>query len=131
MTCSEENVLVEDQFDCHSDVIRPEFLFLATALANSISIVVMHLTDSVHPPAGAFTFIAINASAKIRSLGYFYVLLPVGIGSVWFISWAWFVNKYIDLMVNRLFCTKITDWISVVKLKEGQPTLKIGLDKIQ
>ena len=106
MTCSEENVLAEDQFDCHSDVIRPDIIVLATALANSISIVVMHLTDSVHPPAGAFTYIAINASAKIRSLGYFYVLLPVGIGSVWFISWAWFVNKYIDLMLNCLFSTK-------------------------
>ena len=64
----------------------------------------MHLTDSVHPPAGAFAYIAINAAAKIRSLGYFYIILPVGIGSVWFVTWSWFVNKYINMMIERLFC---------------------------
>ena len=96
----------EGEFDCHSDAVQPELLLIASAFANSISIVVMHLTDSVHPPAGAFAYIAINAAAKIRSLGYFYILLPVGIGSVWFVTWAWFVNKYINMMVERLFCVE-------------------------
>ena len=94
----------EDDFDCHSDAVQPDLLLIASALANSISIVVMHLTDSVHPPAGAFAYIAINAAAKIRSLGYFYIILPVGIGSVWFVTWSWFVNKYINMMIERLFC---------------------------
>merc|ERR1712212_732645 len=57
----------------------------------------------MHPPAGAFAYIAINASPKIRSLGYLYMILPVGIGCLWFVTWAWIVNKYINLIVQKLF----------------------------
>ena len=94
--CSEGNL------DCDSDAVRPNLLLVASALANSISIAVMHLTDSVHPPAGAFAYIAVNAASKIRSLGYFYMVLPVGIGSVWFVFVSWFVNKYVSRMVDHL-----------------------------
>ena len=80
----------DDVLGCDSDAVQPNLLLLASALANSISIVVMHLTDSVHPPAGAFAYIAVNAAGKIRSLGYFYMILPVGIGSVWFVILYWF-----------------------------------------
>eukprot|EP00090_Calanus_glacialis_P018833 TRINITY_DN29152_c0_g1_i1.p1 TRINITY_DN29152_c0_g1~~TRINITY_DN29152_c0_g1_i1.p1 ORF type:complete len:275 (+),score=52.33 TRINITY_DN29152_c0_g1_i1:86-910(+) len=97
----------EDELYCDSDAVQPNLLLLASALANSISIVVMHLTDSVHPPAGAFAYIAINAAGKIRSLGYFYMILPVGIGSVWFVMLSWFVNKYVNMMVDHLFCINI------------------------
>jgi len=96
----------DDGFDCNSDAVRPDLLLLATALANSISILAMHLTDSMHPPAGAFTYIAVNASGKIRSLGYFYLVLPVGIGCVWFVMWSWFINKYVNWMVYYPFCKK-------------------------
>jgi len=99
----------EDGFDCNSDAIRPDLLLLATALANSISIFAMHLTDSMHPPAGAFTYIAVNASGKIRSLGYFYLVLPVGIGCVWFVMWAWFINNWVNWMVDYPFCKKSED----------------------
>ena len=92
------------EFDCHSDAVQPNLLLLASALANSISILVMHLTDSIHPPGGAFAYIAINAAAKIRSLGYFYTIFPAGIGSVWFVVWSWFVNKYINRLFEHLFC---------------------------
>ena len=102
MNCIEEPL--EDEFDCNSDAVRPDLLLLASAFANSISIVAMHLTDSMHPPAGAFAYIAINASPKIRSLGYLYMILPVGIGCLWFVTWAWIVNKYINLIVQKLFC---------------------------
>ena len=64
----------------------------------------MHLTDSIHPPAGAFTYIAVNAGGKISSLGYLYLVIPVGIGCAWFVFWSWFVNKYINGMVDMLFC---------------------------
>jgi len=88
---------------CDSDTVQPNLLFLSTALANSVSIVVMHLTDSVHPPAGAFAFIGVNAAGKIRSLGYFYTVLPVGIGSVWLVFLSWVVNNYVNRIVEYFF----------------------------
>ena len=92
----------KDELGCDSDAVQPNLLLLASALANSLSIVVMHLTDSLHPPAGAFAYIAVNAAGKIRSLGYFFMILPVGIGSVWFILLSWLVNKYVTRMVDQL-----------------------------
>ena len=104
---------------CDSDAVRPDLLLIATALANSISIVAMHLTDSVHPPAGAFAYIAINAGAKVRSLGFFYIILPVGIGSLWFVTWSWFVNKYINMMVDIIFCVKKLEGVEKIELNNG------------
>ena len=43
--CS-ESLLENHEFDCNSDAVRPEYLLLASAIANSLSIVAMHLTDS-------------------------------------------------------------------------------------
>lgn len=93
----------ESVLGCDSHTVQPSLLFLSTALANSVSIVVMHLTDSVHPPAGAFAFIGVNAAGKIRSLGYFYSVLPVGIGSVWLVFLSWVVNNYVNRVVEYLF----------------------------
>ena len=112
MNCLEET-FENDGFDCNSNDIRPELLLLASALANSISIFVMHLTDSIHPPAGAFTYIAVNAGGKISSLGYLYLVIPVGIGCAWFVFWSWFVNKYINRMTDMLFCDKIHEGIPI------------------
>jgi len=51
--------------------------WLAAALAVSISIVLMQITKTLHPPGGATALIAIIGSPKIRSLGYGYVLSPI------------------------------------------------------
>ena len=102
LNCSGD-IVDNNGFDCNANDVRPDLLLLASALANSISIFVMHLTDSIHPPAGAFTYIAVNAGRKISSLGYLYLVIPVGIGCAWFVMWSWFVNKYIDQMVGFLF----------------------------
>ena len=75
--------------------------------------------DLVHPPAGAFAYIAVNASAKIRSLGYFYMILPVGIGSIWFVLWAWMINEYINKFVEILFGTK-EEAVEELELKNGR-----------
>ena len=105
LNCSGE-VTENGEFDCTSNAVQPDLLLLASALANSISIFVMHLTDSIHPPAGAFTYIAVNAGSKISSLGYLYLVIPVGIGCAWFVFWSWFVNKYVERMADFLFCSK-------------------------
>lgn len=52
-------------------------LWIAAALAVSASIVLMQMTKTLHPPGGATALIAIIGSAKIESLGYFYVLSPI------------------------------------------------------
>ena len=105
LNCFEE-IRENDEFDCNSNNVQPELLLIASALANSISIFVMHLTDSIHPPAGAFTYIAVNAGGKISSLGYRYLVIPVGVGCAWFVFWSWFVNKYINKIADFIFCNR-------------------------
>lgn len=51
--------------------------WLAAALAVSISIVLMQITKTLHPPGGATALIAVIGSDKVKSLGYLYVLSPV------------------------------------------------------
>jgi CBS domain-containing membrane protein len=56
--------------------------WLAAALAVSLSIVGMQVTKTLHPPGGATALIAIIGSAKVKSLGYLYVLSPIFTGVV-------------------------------------------------
>lgn len=55
----------------------PGELWLSAALSVSLSIVLMQITKTMHPPGGATALIANIGSAKIQALGYFYVLSPV------------------------------------------------------
>ena len=60
--------------------LLPNELWLASALAVSLSIVAMQMTKTLHPPGGATALIANIGSEKIRALGYLYVISPVLIG---------------------------------------------------
>jgi CBS-domain-containing membrane protein len=40
----------------------------------------MHATKTLHPPGGATALIAVIGGQKIHSLGYLYVVMPVGAG---------------------------------------------------
>ena len=55
----------------------PDTIWLTAPLAVSLSIVLMQITKTLHPPGGATALIAVIGSAKIKSLGYLYVLSPV------------------------------------------------------
>lgn len=55
----------------------PNEIWLASALAVSLSIVAMQITKTLHPPGGATALIANIGSEKIKALGYVYVLNPV------------------------------------------------------
>jgi len=57
--------------------LLPGEVWLTSALSVSLAIVLMQITKTLHPPGGATALIANIGSAKIRSLGYFYVLSPV------------------------------------------------------
>jgi CBS domain-containing membrane protein len=55
----------------------PDEPWLSSALAVSVSIVLMQITKTLHPPGGATALIANIGSEKIISMGYLYVLSPV------------------------------------------------------
>lgn len=57
--------------------IIPDILWIAAPLAVSLSIVLMQITKTLHPPGGATALIAVTGSAQIKGLGYMYVLSPV------------------------------------------------------
>lgn len=57
--------------------ILPGNMWLAAALAVSVSIVLMQITKTLHPPGGATALIANIGSPKIIGLGYAYVISPV------------------------------------------------------
>ncbi|TGE22922.1 HPP family protein [Hymenobacter metallicola] len=52
-------------------------LWLAAALAVSLTIVTMQMTKTLHPPGGATALVANIGSAQLKALGYWYMLMPV------------------------------------------------------
>lgn len=60
----------------------PEPVWLTSALAVSLAVVVMYLTRTTHPPGGATALIAVIGSEQVHGLSYWYVLNPVleGVG---------------------------------------------------
>ncbi|ACT93726.1 HPP family protein [Dyadobacter fermentans DSM 18053] len=73
--------------------IIPDHIWLSSAFAVSISIVLMQVTKTLHPPGGATALIANIGSEKIKALGYMYVLNPVLSGVL--------VLLFVAVMVNR------------------------------
>jgi CBS domain-containing membrane protein len=57
--------------------LLPGEIWLASALSVSLSIVLMQITKTLHPPGGATALIANIGSGKIHNLGYMYILSPV------------------------------------------------------
>lgn len=55
--------------------------WFAAALAVSTAIAVMHLTRTLHPPAGATALNAVIGGAKVHQLGFIYPILPVALGA--------------------------------------------------
>ncbi len=73
--------------------VIPNQLWLASAFAVSLSIVLMQITRTLHPPGGATALIANIGSAKVTNLGYWYVLNPVLTGVVILLLIALLVNN--------------------------------------
>lgn len=68
-------------------------MWLASALAVSTSIFIMHATKTLHPPGGATALIAVTGSSKIHALGYLYVVIPVGLGALVMLIIALIINN--------------------------------------
>jgi CBS-domain-containing membrane protein len=71
----------------------PGYVWISSALAVSISIVLMQITKTLHPPGGATALIANIGSVKIHALGYMYVLSPVFSGVTILLIVAIFFNN--------------------------------------
>jgi CBS domain-containing membrane protein len=72
----------------------PMDISLLSALAVSLSIVLMHITRTLHPPGGATALIAVIGSSQIHELGYMYVITPIATGA--------FILLIIALVVNNM-----------------------------
>jgi CBS domain-containing membrane protein len=71
----------------------PGDIWLSSAFAVSLSIVLMQITKTLHPPGGATALIANIGSEKITGLGYMYVLTPVLSGVLILLLVALVVNN--------------------------------------
>lgn len=57
--------------------LLPDIIWLTAPLAVALSVVVMQVTKTLHPPGGATALIAVTGTARIKALGFMYVLSPV------------------------------------------------------
>lgn len=57
--------------------VMPELVWLTASLAVALSIVMMQITKTLHPPGGATALIAVIGSEKVKALGFMYILSPV------------------------------------------------------
>ena len=73
--------------------VVPDVLWIAAPLAVALSIVLMQVTKTLHPPGGATALIAVMGSENIGRLGYFYVVSPVLSGSMILLIVALIVNN--------------------------------------
>jgi len=78
----------------------PDIIWLTAPLAVSLSIVMMQVTKTLHPPGGATALIAVIGSEKVKALGYLYVLSPVLSGSLILLLVAFIFN---NLTENRKY----------------------------
>ena len=62
--------------------LLPDLIWIAAPLAVSLSIIMMQVTKTLHPPGGATALIAIAGSEKVKELGYWYVVSPVLLGTI-------------------------------------------------
>ena len=68
-------------------------MWLAASVAVATAIAVMHATKTLHPPRGATALIAVIGSQKIHNLGYLYVIVPAGFGTLIMLVVAILVNN--------------------------------------
>lgn len=70
-----------------------EYLWLAAAVAVATAIAVMHVTKTLHPPGGATALIAVIGGQSIHAVGFWYVLVPAGLGAAIMLIVALLVNN--------------------------------------
>ena len=79
-------------------MLLPDVIYITAPLAVSLSIVLMQVTKTLHPPGGATALIAVTGSEKIKALGYWYVFSPVLTGALTLLVVALIFN---NITLNR------------------------------
>lgn len=74
-------------------MLLPSHTWIAAPLAVSLSIIVMQMTKTLHPPGGATALIAVTGSPEIKALGFMYVLHPVLSGALILLCTALIFNN--------------------------------------
>lgn len=74
--------------------LLPDITWLAASLAVALSIIGMQYTKTLHPPGGATALIAVTGSAKIKALGFLYVIFPVLTGVL--------ILFFVALIINNI-----------------------------
>ena len=90
--------------------ICPDIIWLTAPLAVALSIVLMQITKTLHPPGGATALIAIIGSEKIKSLGFIYIFSPVLTDALILLAVALIFNNITSLRkypVDRRFTNSI------------------------
>ncbi|MBA4057176.1 MAG: HPP family protein [Marivirga sp.] len=80
----------------------PDLIWVTASMAVALSIVLMQVTKTLHPPGGATALIAVIGSEKIKKLGYLYVISPVLTGSLILLVVALIFN---NMTPNRKYPT--------------------------
>lgn len=70
-------------------------LFLASGLAVGVAIFAMYQLNCLHPPGGAAALVAVIGGEQIQALGYFYVLVPVGLNVLIMGLAVWLTRAFI------------------------------------
>ena len=70
-----------------------DHVWLAASVAVATAIAVMHVTKTLHPPGGATALIAVIGGKTIHAIGYWYVLVPAGLGALILLIVALLVNN--------------------------------------
>lgn len=60
----------------------PDILWITAPLAVSLSIVMMQITKTLHPPGGATALIPIIGTEKVKEMGFLYPISPVLTGAL-------------------------------------------------
>jgi CBS-domain-containing membrane protein len=82
--------------------VFPNMIWFTAPLAVSLSIVVMQITKTLHPPGGATALIAVIGTEKVKALGYGFVFFPVLSGAVILLCIALIFN---NITKNRSYPT--------------------------
>ncbi|AWV97352.1 HPP family protein [Arcticibacterium luteifluviistationis] len=100
----------------------PDIIWLTAPLAVSLSIVLMQITKTLHPPGGATALIAVMGSEKVTELGYIYVLSPVLTGTLILFSIGLIFN---NITPYRKYPTSRRFTNSIKKVFRGKLTKSI------
>ncbi|KAK3820872.1 MAG: HPP family-domain-containing protein [Linnemannia elongata] len=80
--------------------------WLLCSLSVAISLFVMQLTHTVHPPASASALIAVSGGQAIYDLGYWYLLCPIALGVGLMMIVAMLVNNVVRTYPSHWYAPK-------------------------